>query len=132
MKLILSFTEDDLSEDSYKTLCYTENDKLFLNNYVDIKYIDFFQFFFSNYYTEIVYYEDKKPKCPKCGCEMDDNESRIAKPNKLESIRKEQYIYHNCDKTRVTSLEPFIKQYCNYSYDIGEKCLNYDYIGYLS
>lgn len=132
MRLILSFTDDDLSEDSYKTLCYTENGKLFLNNSVDITYIDFFQFFFSDYFTEIVYYEDKRPVCPVCGCKMDDNGSRVAKPNKLEGIRKEQYICLICGKTRVTSLEPFIKQYCNYSFDIGEKCLNYDYIGYLS
>ncbi len=131
MRLILSFTDDDLSEDSYKTLGYTDKGKLFLNNVVDIKYIDFFQFFFTDY-NEIVYYEDKQPVCPVCGCKMDNNGSRIIKPNKLEGIRKEQYICPNCGKTQVTSLEPFIKEYCNYSYDIGEKCLNYDYIGYLS
>lgn len=131
MRLILTFTDEDLSEDTYKTLGYTEDDKLFLNNYVDIRFIDFFQFYFSDY-NEIVYYEDKQPICPHCDCEMDNNGSRDAKPNKLEGIRKKQYICPECDKTKVTSLEPFIKKYCNYSCDICVKGLNYDTIGYLS
>ena len=63
---------------------------------------------------------------------MDDNGSREAKPNKLESIHKKQYICPNYRKTQVTTLEPFIKEFCNYSNDIGEKCLNYEYIDYLS
>ena len=35
-------------------------------------------------------------------------------------------------KTKVTSLEPFISKFCNFSNDICEKGLNYDYIGLLS
>lgn len=40
---------------------------------------------------------------------MDDNVSRKAKPNKLEGIRKKQYICPKCGKSHVTTLEPFIK-----------------------
>lgn len=89
-------------------MCFSEDDKLFLNNCVDIKYIDFFQYFFSDY-KKIVYYEDNQPECSNCNCKMDDNGSRKAKPNKLEGIRKKQYICPKCGKTHVTTLEPFIK-----------------------
>ena len=65
-------------------------------------------------------------------CEMDSNGSRESKPNKLEGIRKKQYICSKCNKTHLTSLEPFISRYSNYSHDICEKRLNYDYISYLS
>ena len=73
-----------------------------------------------------------KPECPNCGCEMSPNGSRESKPNKLEGIRKKQYVCPKCNKTYLTSLEPFINRYSNYSHDICEKGLNYDYIAYLS
>ena len=50
----------------------------------------------------------------------------------LKVFGKKQYICPDCKKTQVTSLEPFISKYSNYSYDICENGLNYDYIGYLS
>ena len=44
----------------------------------------------------------------------------------------EKYVCPKCNKTYLTSLEPFINRYSNYSHDICEKGLNYDYIAYLS
>ena len=63
---------------------------------------------------------------------MSENGSRSASPNKLKGFRKEQYICPNCNKTKITSLEPFIKRNCNYSYNIFEKGLWYDTIFYAS
>ena len=107
MNIEISFTDKCLDEVSNKSLC-----ELKVN--------------------EIVYFEHDRPQCPRCGSDMDDNGSREVKPNKLEGIRKKQYICPDCKKTQVTSLEPFISKYSNYSYDICEKGLNYDYIDYLS
>lgn len=63
---------------------------------------------------------------------MTDNGSKEAKPNKLKGIRKEQYKCPVCGKTQITSLNPFIEKYCNFSKDISQKGLNYESIGYLS
>ena len=41
---------------------------------------------------------------------MADNGSRKVKPNKLEGIRKKQYACPDCQKSKVTSLEPFISK----------------------
>ena len=38
----------------------------------------------------------------------------------------------NVIKHTLHLLEPFINRYSNYSHDICEKGLNYDYIAYLS
>ena len=83
-------------------------------------------------FSEIVYFEHNQPICPNCGCEMDDNGSRESKPNKLNGIRKKQYRCPKCDKTALTSLEPFIGKFCNFSNDICEKGLNYDSIESMS
>ena len=131
MKLRISFTDDNMGEEVNKTLCEIKKGKLYLSNIVDIKHIGFFKDILPEF-SEIVYFEHDRPKCPKCGCEMNENGSKRAKPNKLEGIRKEQYECPDCEKTRVTSLEPFISKNCTFSNDIGEKGLNYDYIGYLS
>ena len=131
MKPRISFTDDNLSEETNKTLCYVEDGKLFLSNCVDIKHIDFFRELCPELKT-IVYYEHDRPVCPNCGCEMTDNGSRPSKPNKQKNIRKRQYHCPECGKTKLTSLEPFIKKYGNFSYDICEKVLHYDYIAYLS
>ena len=50
--------------------------------------LDFFQAYFGDYYSEIVYYEYERPLCPKCNISMNSNGSRPAKPNKWEGIRK--------------------------------------------
>lgn len=120
-----------MSEKINKTLCYIEDDKLFLSNEVNIKHVGFFKETFSDFST-IVYFEKERPECPHCEHEMTDNGSRPAKPNKLENFRKKQYICRDCNKTKVTSLEPFIEENCNYSWEICLKCLNYDYINYSS
>ena len=131
MKLTLTYMDEDIGREVNKSLCYSKDGKLFLSNCVNVKYIDFFREFCPEY-EKIVYYEHWRPVCSHCGTRMDDNGSRPAKPNKLENIRKEQYLCPECDKTKLTSLEPFIKRNCNFSLDICEKSLNYDYIGYLS
>lgn len=131
MQINLSFTDYFMEDDINKTLCYFKKDQLFLSNIVDIKWIDFFKDILPEF-SEIIYFEYNKPECPNCGCEMSSNGSRESKPNKLEGIRKKQYVCPKCNKTYLTSLEPFINRYSNYSHDICEKGLNYDYIGYLS
>lgn len=60
---------------------------------------------------KIVYFEDKRPECPNCDCEMDDIGSRISKPNKLKGIQKEQYRCPKCEKTHTTSLDPFMSEW---------------------
>lgn len=131
MQIQISFTDKYLDEVNNKSLCELKDDQLFISNIIDIKHIDFFKDILPEF-NEIVYFEHDRPQCPRCGSDMDDNGSREVKPNKLEGIRKKQYICPDCKKTQVTSLEPFISKYSNYSYDICEKGLNYDYIDYLS
>lgn len=131
MKLKISFTDEYMCDVSNIILCELEDGQLFISNNIDIKHIDFFKDILPEF-NEIVFFEHDRPECPKCGTTMNDNGSRKVKPNKLEGIRKKQYICPECNKTYVTSLEPFISKYSTYSYDICEKGLNYDYIGYLS
>ena len=131
MNMKISFTDDNFEEVNNKTICYSKNDKLFLSNTIDIKHIDSIKQIFPDF-KEIVYFKHNRPVCPNCGCEMNDNGSRKHKPNKIKGIRKEQYQCPNCNKTHVTSLEPFISKYCNYSNDIAEKALNYDFFGLIS
>lgn len=131
MKLLLTFTDDDLSEEPNKTLCYTKNNYVYVSNSIDVKYINFIRKLFPKR-KDIVYFEDERPECPNCDCKMNNNGSRRAKPNKLPGIRKEQYICPECDKTKVTSLKEFIPENSNFSYDMRERCLNYEYISYLS
>ena len=94
--------------------------------------LGFFQEYYGDYYTEIVYYEYERPTCPKCDISMNSNGSRPAKPNKWEGIRKKQYICPECGKTHFTSLENFIKRYSNYTRAICEKSLEYESITYMS
>ena len=131
MNITISFTDEHLGEEVNKTIGLVKNGQLFLSNEIDIKFIDFFQEILPEF-SEIVYFEQKQPVCPNCGADMENNGSREVKPNKLEGIRKKQYICPDCGKTQVTSLEPFISKFCNFSNDICEKGLNYDYIGYIS
>ena len=127
----ISFTDDSLDGKVNKTLAQYKNGQLFLSNVVDIKYICFFKDLLPEF-TEIVYFEDEKPVCPHCGCEMNSNGSKEAHPNKLDGILKKQYICPDCGKTLFTSLEPFISKYHTFSNDICEKGLDYDYIDRLS
>lgn len=131
MKIQISFTDEYMNEVSNKILCELKDDQLFISNLIDIKHLDFFKDILPEF-NEIVYFEHENPTCPRCGSNMADNGSRKVKPNKLEGIRKKQYLCQDCNKSQVTSLEPFISKYSTYSYDICEKGLNYDYIGYLS
>ena len=49
----------------------------------------------------------------------------------IEGIRKKQYVCPKCRKTKVTSLNDFIPENSNYSFDIAEKGLKYSCFGYL-
>lgn len=131
MQLQISFTDEYLGEEVNKTICFLKGDQLFLSNEIDIKHIGFFQETLPEF-SEIVYFEHNKPICPNCGADMGDNGSRKVKPNKMEGIRKKQYRCPDCGKTQVTSLEPFISKFRNFSNDVCEKGLNYDYIGIIS
>lgn len=131
MQIQISFTDEYMYEVSNKILCELKDDQLFISNIININHLDFFKDILPEF-NEIIYFEHENPQCPRCGSDMDNNGSRKVKPNKLECIRKKQYICPDCNKTSVTSLEPFISKYSTYSYDICEKGLNYDYIDYLS
>lgn len=131
MQLKISFTDNGLEETGNKIICHLEDDQLYLSNIVDLKHIGFFKDILPEF-SEIVYFEHDRPVCPRCGSDMVDNGSREVKPNKLDGIRKKQYVCPDCQKSKVTSLEPFISKYCNFSNDICEKGLNYEYIGSLS
>ena len=114
MKIKISFTDNNLAEIDNKIICHLEDDQLFLSNIIDIKHIIFFKEILPEF-SEIVYFEHDRPICLNCGSEMADNGSRKVKPNKLEGIRKKQYACPDCQKSKVTLLEPFISKYCNYS-----------------
>ena len=131
MNLKISITYEDMEVNDDKTICFIDGDRLFLSNIVDIKHVGFFKDLLPEF-SEIVYFEHDRPVCPECGADMADNGSRKVKPNKIEGIRKKQYACPDCQKTKVTSLEPFISKFCNYSNDICERGLLYDYIGLLS
>ena len=111
---------------------FIESDQLNVCNLISPDDLGFFQEYYGDYYTEIVYYEYERPLCPKCNISMNSNGSRPAKPNKWGSIRKKQYICPECGKTHFTSLENFIKRYSNYTRAICEKSLEYESITYLS
>lgn len=93
-----------------KPLYFFDDDQLNVSNSIHPDDLDFFEKYYGEYYSEIVYYEYNRPICPECGSLMNSNGSRQAKPNKWEGIRKKQYICPNCNKTQVTSLENFIKK----------------------
>lgn len=111
---------------------FIESDQLNMCNLISPDDLSFFQEYYNDYYTEIVYYEYEIPLCPKCNISMNSNGSKPAKPNKWEGIRKKQYICPECGKTHFTSLENFIKRYSNYTRAICEKSLEYESITYLS
>ena len=93
--------------------------------------LDFFQKYYDEHYTEIVYYEYNHHLCPNCSILMNSNGSRPAKPNKWNGIREKQYICPECGKTHVKSLENYVKRYSNYTRAICQKALEYESIAYL-
>ena len=124
-------------EDLYEGECgkwelyYFEDDQLNVSNRISPDDLDFFEEYYCEYYSEIVYYEYDRPLCPKCGSSMNSNGSRVAKPNKWDGIRKKQYVCPECSKTQVTSLEEHIQRYSNYTRAICQKSLEYESICYL-
>ncbi|MCQ2971415.1 MAG: hypothetical protein MJ226_07520 [archaeon] len=65
--------------------------------------LDFFQEYYGDYYTEIVYYEYNRPLCPNCSSSMNSNGSRPAKPNKWEKIRKKNNTsVQECGKKHIS------------------------------
>ncbi|WP_296884205.1 hypothetical protein [uncultured Methanobrevibacter sp.] len=112
---INSLTSYNIVDILNKPLYFIESDQLNVCNLISPDDLGFFQEYYRDYYTEIVYYEYERPICPKCDISMNSNGSRSAKPNKWEGIRKKQYICPECGKTHFTSLENFIKRYSNYT-----------------
>ena len=131
MKSINPFTTNNINDIVNKPLYFFDDDRLNVSNIIHHDDLGFFDTYYGEYYSEIVYYEYERPICLKCGSSMNSNGSRKAKPNKWEGIRKKQYICPNCNKTQVTSLENFIKRYSNYTRSICEKALEYESISYL-
>ena len=131
MKSINPFTTNNINDIVNKPLYFFDDDRLNVSNIIHPDDLGFFDTYYGEYYSEIVYYEYDRPICLKCGSSMNSNGSRKAKPNKWEGIRKKQYICPNCNKTQVTSLENFIKRYSNYTRSICEKALEYESISYL-
>ncbi len=126
------FTSNNLVGILNKPLYFFDCDQLNVRNLISPDDLDFFEEYYHDYYTEIVYYEYDRPVCPNCNSSMSSNGSRPAKPNKWENIRKKQYLCPECGKTRTTSLENFIKRYSNYTLSICKKSLEYESIAYLS
>ena len=131
MKSINPFTTNNINDIVNKPLYFFDDDRLNVSNIIHPDDLGFFDTYYGEYYSEIVYYEYDRPICLKCGSSMNSNGSRKAKPNKWEGIRKKQYICPNCNKTQVTSLENFIKRYSNYTRYNCEKALEYESISYL-
>ena len=98
MLSINSFTSYNIVDILNKPLYFIEYDKLNVCNLISPDDFGFFQEYYGDYYTEIVYYEYERPKCPKCDILMNSNGSRPAKLNKWEGIRKKQYICPNVEK----------------------------------
>ena len=115
-----------------KPLYFIESDQLNVCNLISPDDLGFFQEYYRDYYTEIVYYEYERPTCQKCDISMNSNGSRPVKPNKWDGIRKKLYICPECGKTHFTSLENFIKRYSNYTCVICEKSLEYESITHMS
>ena len=132
MLSINPFTSYNIVDILNKPLYFIESDQLNVCNLISPDDLGFFQEYYRDYYTEIVYYEYERPTCPKCDISMNSNGSRPAKPNKWEGIRKKQYICPECGKTHFTSLENFIKRYSNYTRAICEKSLEYESITHMS
>ena len=132
MLSINPFTSYNIVDILNKPLYFIESDQLNVCNLISPDDLGFFQEYYGDYYTEIIYYEYKRPTCPKCDISMNSNGSRPVKPNKWEGIRKKQYICPECGKTHFTSLENFIKRYSNYTRAICEKSLEYESITYMS
>ena len=126
------FTSNIMVGSLNKPLYFFDSDQLNVCNLISPDDLGFFQEYYGEYYTEIVYYEYNRPLCPNCTSSMNSNGSRPAKPNKWDEIRKKQYICPKCGKTHCTSLEKFIKRYSNYTRTICEKSLEYESIEYLS
>ncbi len=126
------FTMNNIDEATDKYFYFIESGTLNLPNTFNPDDLDFFQKYYGDKYTDILYFEYERPVCPNCGVPMNSNGSRPAKPNMKENIRKKQYICPKCRKTHITSLEDFIKRNSNYTYSICEKALEYEKIEYSS
>jgi hypothetical protein len=69
-------------------LYFIDSYQLNVCNLISQDDLGFFQEHYGDYYTEIIYYEYKRPLCPECNISMNSNGYRPAKPNKYEGIHK--------------------------------------------
>ena len=88
MLSVKPFTNDIINDIVNKPLYFLDGDQLNICNTIHPDDLGFFERYYSDYYSEIVYFEYDRPVCPKCGNSMNSNGSRQAKPNKWEGIRK--------------------------------------------
>ena len=108
MLSIKPFTSYNIVDILNKPLYFIESDQLNVCNLISPDDLSFFQEYYNDYYTEIVYFEYERPLCPKCNISMNSNGSRPAKPNKWEGIRKKQYICF-LGKNQCTFANPPVK-----------------------
>lgn len=118
------FTKYTIVEPTDKYFYFIESWKLNLPNTFSPDDLDFFQKYYGDKYSEIIYFEYERPICSNCGVSMNSNGSRPAKPNMKKNIRNNQYICPKCGKTHCTSLENFIKRNSNYTTLFVKKHLN--------
>ena len=82
MLSINPFTSYNIVDILNKPLYFIESEQLNVCNLISPDDLGFFQEYYGDYYTDIVYYEYERPLCPRCNISMNSNGSRPAKPNK--------------------------------------------------
>jgi len=103
MLYLIPITKNIMNEIVNKPLYFFDDDQLNISNSTHPNDLSFFEEYYGEYYSEIVYYEYDRPICPKCGSSMNSNGSCQAKPNKWEGNVKNSIFCPNCNKTQVTS-----------------------------
>ena len=76
------FTTNIMNDILNKPLYFFDDDQLNVSNSIHPDDLGFFEEYYGEYYSKIVYYEYDRPIYPKCGNSMNSNGSRQAKPNK--------------------------------------------------
>ena len=73
MLSVKPFTNDIINDIVNKPFYFLDGDLLNICNTIHPDDLGFFEKYYGDYYTEIVYYEYDRPVCPKCGNSMNSN-----------------------------------------------------------
>lgn len=90
MLSINPFTSYNIGDILNKPLYFFLSDQLNVCNLISPDDLDFFQEYYNDYYTEIVYYEYERPLCPKCHSSMNSNAL-----DQLNQINGKAYVKNN-------------------------------------